>query len=265
MNNLISNQLKKIKSENRLGLMTHVVAGYPSLSTSLEIIQTMCNLNVDFIEIQIPFSDPMADGPTIMNANQTALDQNVNLQDSFDLMESAVNTTDVPMLFMSYSNILFKNGIEAFCKKAKSVGASGLIIPDIPLEMPEYQKIKEICNKLDLTFMTVLSPNNSESRLNQMAGHVDELVYLPGRKGITGINANLQDSLKSEIQLANTILNCAVAVGFGIRTTTDITLLKKANADVAVIGSALIDNIDKSDIQNSVKRFLKPIIDTLPY
>ena len=131
--------------------------------------------------------------------------------------------------------------------------------------MPEYAIICDACSQNNLTLINVLSPHNKKERLMRMSQSAGELVYLPGRKGITGLDASLQDALENEITKVNDYLNAAVAVGFGIRNSADIATLKDARADVAVIGSALLKSIDPNNIEQSIESFLKPIISSLPH
>src|SRR5258708_6284881 len=126
--NLIDQKLQEIKRNKKIGLMTHVVVGYPSLEETVSIVKTMADAGVDFVELQIPFSDPLADGPTIMRACEESLENGTKVKDAFSIMKQLSAEVSVPFLFMSYYNIVFRYGVDRFCRDAKTAGASGLIV-----------------------------------------------------------------------------------------------------------------------------------------
>src|SRR5258708_193254 len=132
--NLIDQKLQEIKRNKKIGLMTHVVVGYPSLEETVSIVKTMADAGVDFIELQIPFSDPLADGPTIMQACEKALENGTRVKDAFAVMRQLSREVGIRLLFMTYYNIVFRYGVEKFCKDAKDAGAAGLIVPDMPID-----------------------------------------------------------------------------------------------------------------------------------
>ncbi len=160
----IEKQLQKIKQENRLGIMTHLVVGYPNLEENKKFILLMANLGIDFIELQIPFSDPMADGPTIMKANQRALDNKTKVKDAFIIMKEMSAKIDIPLLFMGYFNTMLNYGIKKFCYDAKRAGCSGLIIPDIPLEEEQEEHFIKYVKKYHLNNIRILSPASTIDR-----------------------------------------------------------------------------------------------------
>jgi tryptophan synthase alpha subunit len=145
--NKIDQRLEILKQQKRLGLMTHVVVGYPSLESTEKIVHLMAEEKVDFIELQIPFSDPLADGPTIMRACEQSLERGTKVKDAFLLAKKMSLSVDTPLLFMAYYNTVFKYGVEKFCQDAKGAGISGLIVPDMPLEEEEGEKFGQTCLK----------------------------------------------------------------------------------------------------------------------
>lgn len=146
--NKIDQQLSEIKKEKRMGLMTHVVVGYPNLEETVSIVKTMATAGVDFVELQIPFSDPLADGPTIMRACEAALANGTKVKDAFAIMKELSQQVSIPLLFMSYYNIVFRYGVEKFCRDAKKAGASGLIVPDMPIDEESYEHFYRSAQKI---------------------------------------------------------------------------------------------------------------------
>lgn len=258
----VEKQLQKIKKEKRLGIMTHIVVGYPSLEENKKLILLMARLGVDFIELQIPFSDPMADGPTIMAANQEALDRKTKVRDAFKLMKEMSAKVNIPLLFMGYFNVVLNYGTEKFCKDAARAGCSGLIFPDIPLEEePEEHFIKHM-KKHQLTIIRVLSPASTAERVRKNAQVAQGFIYFVGRKGITGVKSHLDTVLITNLKRIKKDIKLPVAVGFGISRVEHIKALF-GKAEIAVIGSAILEKYTMKQSGkplNEVKKFLRLLI-----
>ncbi len=245
--NKINLQLEKIRRENRVGIMAHIVCGYPNLSESEKFIQTMADCGVDFIELQIPFSDPVADGPTIMQANQTALDNGIRVKDCFGLMKKMSEKVDIPLIFMGYFNTVFNYGVEKFCKDARKAGCSGLIFPDIPLEEENSEYFIKYAKENDLILIRVLSPASTTERMKKNAKIAEGFLYFVGRKGITGQKNSLDKNLSANLKKIRKYFKIPIAIGFGISEKKHIQTLK-GDAEIAVIGSAVLN------AYNSAKR-----------
>lgn len=225
--------------------MTHIVAGYPTLKRSEEIAVRMANCEVDFIEIQIPFSDPVADGRTIMRANQKALENGVKVEDCFALMRR-LSTSGPKFLFMSYFNILHHYGVEKFCKKAKECGCYGLIIPDMPIDEERYDHYLASCKKFGLMPILVVSPLTSADRLRNLAKYAKGFVYCVSRFGTTGQTTNLNPHLASYLKKVRKYIKLPLAVGFGISKREHMEAVWK-HAEIAVVGSKIIEMVDKGE------------------
>lgn len=251
--NLIDRQLEKIKKENRIGLMTHVVIGYPSIEATLEMVRVMAKRGADFVELQIPFSDPLADGPTIMKASEESLNNGTKVRDAFTLMRKLSSEVVIPLLFMGYYNTVFKYGVEKFCRDAKLAGASGLIVPDIPLEEEKEEHFLKYSKKHNLYAIRVISPASTKERLERNAEVAEGFVYCMARQGITGAKKDLDRDLVTYLKKAGEAFDVPLAVGFGISKKEHIRALK-GHADVAIVGSAIIDAIGSSKKSEMVKR-----------
>src|SRR3989338_7466936 len=167
--NKIDQKLAQLAKEKRLGLMTHVIVGYPSIPQTLEIVQEMERAGVDFVELQIPFSDPLADGPTIMKACEVALARGTKVSDAFVVMKKLSQEVVIPLLFMAYYNTVFNYGVEKFCRDAKEAGCQGLIVPDVPIEEEENEHFIAMCKKYHLFNIRVVSPSSTDERLTKNA------------------------------------------------------------------------------------------------
>lgn len=252
--NLINKQLEKIKKGNRLGLMTHLVIGYPSLEITESLVKTMEN-GADFIELQIPFSDPIADGPTIMKACEKSLENGTKVKDAFIIMKTLSSQVSIPLLFMAYYNTVFKFGTEKFCEAAKAAGASGLIVPDIPIDEEPYEHFIASCRKFNLHNIQVVSPASTEDRLKKNAKVASGFVYCTAHQGITGVKNQLDPEIISYLNKVRTFFSIPIAVGFGISKRKHLEQLAPF-ADIAVVGSTIIEVINKSDSNNLEKNII---------
>lgn len=245
-------------------IMTHIVAGFPNLKKSGEVALIMANSAVDFIEIQIPFSDPVADGPTIMAANQKALDSGTKVEDCFDLMADLYrkfkkNSVAPKLLFMSYLNILHHYGIGKFCKKAHECGCYGLIVPDMPIDEEKWEKYLKNCSKYGLKAIQVISPLTPVDRLKKIAKVANGFVYCVSRYGTTGQTKSLNSDLHNYLKKVKKYIKLPLAVGFGISEREHVEQVWEG-AEIAVIGSKIISLIgsNKNYLQK-IKEFLKHI------
>ncbi|MFA6393841.1 MAG: tryptophan synthase subunit alpha [Patescibacteria group bacterium] len=260
--NKINSQLNKIKQQNRLGIMTHIVIGYPNLKESLSLAKLMAGLGVDFIELQLPFSDPMADGPTIMAANKAALDNGTRVRDCFKAMKELSEQVNIPLIFMGYFNTVHSYGAEKFCCDAQKAGASGLIFPDIPLDEEKEEGYIAAAKKNNLIPIRLLSPASTPERMKKNSKVADGFLYYVGRKGTTGVKAELDSKLNIHLKELKKYFKIPIAVGFGISKPEHIKSLK-GKAAIAVIGSACLNAYDKApkgEGLKAVENFLAPLI-----
>ncbi len=253
--NKIDLQVKKL-DKNKPAIMTHVVAGYPNKQTTIELVKMMENYGVDFVEIQIPFSDPMADGPTIMKANQAVLDNGFNLLDVFEMTKEITSSVNIPILFMTYINVPFVYGLEKFCKKASEIGVSGLIVPDIPYD-EKGENFLEIVKKYNLKAVQVVSPSVKEERLKHIGKMADGLIYTTLKVGLTGAQKEIDQSGTNFIDVIKKYTDIPVAAGFGISSKNHVDIVA-SKADIAVIGSHVINLLNNGGL-NSVEEFLKSL------
>lgn len=245
-------------------IMTHIVAGFPTLKKSEEIAILMADCGVDFIEIQIPFSDPVADGPTIMAANQIALENGTKVEDCFKLMAGLSKRAkgilvSPKFLVMSYFNILHHYGIEKFCKKAALAGCYGLIVPDMPLDEEAAEKYLYYCKKYHLKAIQIISPLTPPDRLKKIAKVARGFVYCVSRYGTTGQSKSLNSNLHNYLTSVKKYIKLPLAVGFGISKKEHLEQVWK-EAEIAVIGSKIINLIENNkNYLQKINEFFKQI------
>ncbi|MFW6159732.1 MAG: tryptophan synthase subunit alpha [Acidobacteriota bacterium] len=251
MDNPIDRVFSEIKG---LKLMTHIVAGYPDLESSFEIALAMAEAGVDLIEIQIPFSDPLADGPTIMEANRIALENGITPSQCFKLAERLNKKINIPLLFMTYANIPFRMGLEKFVRRSRSCGLSGLIIPDLTFD-ERVEGYFEHARSIGIYPINVISPDIGEKRLEEILEISKGFIYLTLRVGITGEVNKIREEGVSFIKKVRGKSKLPVASGFGISSASQVRQLEGL-AEAAVVGSHIIKLYNKSGI-TGVKKFIK--------
>ena len=219
--------------------------GYPDLATTRQLVNMMAAGGVDFVELQIPFSDPIGDGPVIREANARALQAGIRVSDAFRLAHQLVHEDKVviPLLFMTYFNIPFVYGIEKFCADAANVGVSGLIIPDYNLDMEAHERFDSVCRKNNLILQRFASFDSDPERLKKHAKEAEGFIYCFSTRGVTGTRNQLDSHLVEQLTRFRTIFSQPLAVGFGISTGEQIKALK-GYVDIVVVGSALVGLFD---------------------
>lgn len=264
--NKIDEQLEKIKAEKRIGLMTHVVVGYPSLEETISLVKLMEKSGVDLVELQIPFSDPLADGPTIMKACEASLKNGTKVKDAFRISTELSKQVSIPLLFMAYYNTAFRYGTKKFCIDAKKAGISGLIVPDMPIEEEDQEHFMKYCIDAGLHHVRVISPSSTDERLAKNSKVANGFVYFTARQGITGAKNSLDPKLISNLKKVRKVFKVPIAVGFGISKKEHIQAIKPY-ADIAIVGSAIIDIINSAPIKSGtgkdyperIENFLKEL------
>ena len=222
--------------------MTHLVLGYPSFEVNREVIRQMVENGVDLIEMQIPFSEPVADGPMILKANQESIAGGIKVEQCLQFAGEITAEFHIPFLFMTYYNILYKYGIEQFIEHAYNIGIKGFIIPDLPPE--EGQDYLEQVKKRDLAPIQIFAPTSTRERMQLLAQNGAGFVYCVARRGVTGQKTDFDKDFGQYISRCRSATNLPLAVGFGIRSKQDVDFLT-GKADIAVIGTETIRLVDE--------------------
>jgi tryptophan synthase alpha chain len=242
---MIESYIRTRREQKEILLMTHIVIGYPSLEASYCIVREMVEAGVDLMELQIPFSEPMADGPVILRANQEALAGGVTVGDCIEFARRVAAEFPIPFLFMTYYNILFKYGVDAFAARMAAIGVKGAIVPDLPPE--EGGEYLAAMKRSGLAPIFIFAPNSSEERMGMIAGHGDGFIYCVARKGVTGQKTDFSADLHDNLARCRRATSLPLAVGFGVKDREDVAFLK-GKADIAVIGSQTIRVVDEQGV-----------------
>jgi len=227
--------------ENEKAFIGFLTAGDPSKEKTIEFILAMDRAGADLIEIGIPFSDPIAEGPVIQNANIRALSKGINTDDIFDLVKEVRKESNVPLVFLTYINPVFYYGYEKFFKKCKNVGIDGIVIPDLPYE--EKGEIADIAKNYDVDIISLIAPT-SKDRIRMIAKDSTGFIYLVSSMGVTGVRSEIKTDLKEIISEIRSVTDVPVAVGFGINTSEQAEKISKI-ADGVIVGSAIVKLIDE--------------------
>ncbi|NOR25090.1 MAG: tryptophan synthase subunit alpha [Desulforhopalus sp.] len=239
---LLEKTLRARQEKDKILLMTHIVLGYPSFNTNRQVISQMVDNGVDCIEMQIPFSEPMADGPVILKANQDSLALGTTVADCMAFGAEMSQKHDIPFLFMTYYNIIFKYGEERFFKDCQSAGIQGLIIPDLPPEMGE--EFFRLATRYQIAPILIFTPTSTDARMAELNKSASGFIYCVARRGVTGKKSEFDDDFGSYLSRCRTATSLPLAVGFGIRNKDDIAAIT-GKADIAVIGSETIRLVDE--------------------
>jgi len=240
-NSIISACFSKIKKEERIALMPFIMAGDPDLDTSAQIILNLQDKGADIIELGIPYSDPLADGPTIQLAAARALSADTSPSDVLEMLSNIRGQLNIPIILFTYSNPLLNFGMEDFCDRAFKAGAAGLVVPDLPLE--ESEKLSSIASEKGLDLILLIAPTTPIERMKLIAQKSNGFIYLVSVTGVTGERTKLQNNLQLLITQIKKFTDKPVAVGFGISDTKHITQVRRWGADGAIVGSALVKTI----------------------
>ncbi|MBT3345068.1 MAG: tryptophan synthase subunit alpha [Gemmatimonadetes bacterium] len=225
--------------ERRLLLMTHVIVGYPSLEANRKMLALMGEADVDLVELQMPFSEPVADGPTFVRANQEALANGLRLDDYFDFFEEAGQLCSCPRLMMGYYNTVYRLGHEQFCQRLAQAGGAGFILPDLPIE--EFGDLFDLSQRQALDPIMLMTPTNTEQRLQQIGDHARGFVYTVARKGVTGSRTKMEEGgVFDLLKRCRAATSLPLALGFGLSTGDDLRLLYDSQAKIGIVGSALL-------------------------
>ncbi len=219
--------------------MTHAVVGYPSLEANWTMLERTAEAGVDLVELQLPFSEPIADGPSFIRANQGALDQSVGWKEYFELVARATESFPFRVLFMGYYNSVYRMGAETFCARLREAGASGFIVADLPPE--EARDLNEEARGAGLDPVLLMTPTNSDERLRAIAALASGFVYCVARKGVTGRRTDVGSDVRAFLARCRSATDLPLALGFGIKTPGDIAAVADAGADIAIVGTACLE------------------------
>lgn len=245
------NQLFHTKPQNILSI--YFTAGFPKLDDTVQIIRSLEANGIDLIEIGIPFSDPMADGPTIQDSSTVALKNGMTLRLLFDQLKDIRKDVTIPLILMGYLNPIMQYGFESFCEKCKEIGIDGAIIPDLPFK--DYiEKYKPIADKYGIKIIMLITPDTSEERIRLIDSYTDSFIYMVSSTSTTGAQSSFDDQKQAYFRKINAMsLKNPRLIGFGISNKSTLDSAQ-ANANGAIIGSKFVNLLKESrGIEEAVK------------
>ena len=241
----IGESMAGLRAEGRLGLIAYLTVGYPDVESTLRLLPALAAGGADMVELGVPFSDPLADGATIQRASHHALGQGVTVAVCLDVVRRLRQEgLAIPLLLMGYYNPILAYGIEEFARDASDAGVDGLIVVDLPPE--EATAVQTACAGRGLDLVYLLAPTSSDERIALVAAQASGFVYCVSLAGVTGARRDLSPRLAEFLARVRRHTSLPLAVGFGISRAEHVQAVARLGADAAVIGSAIIDLIDRA-------------------
>lgn len=250
--NRIDEKFKELREKGEKALIAYFTAGLPSVKENIEIIRKAEQSGVDIVEIGIPFSDPIADGPIIQYASHISLERGTNTDTIFEICNELKKSVNIPYLLMTYYNPVYRYGIEKFSKRCRDTGVSGVIIPDLPFE--EGKEVREVLKNGDVYLINFLTPFTPDSRAKKIIKKSEGFIYFITSAGVTGPREKFPKKMWEKLAVIRKISDIPIAVGFGISSTSQIKSLKES-VDGVIIGSFFVKNV----IDGKIKKLWKDI------
>ncbi|HEV2799120.1 MAG TPA: tryptophan synthase subunit alpha [Pyrinomonadaceae bacterium] len=257
----IAETFARLRGEDRRAFIPFITAGDPDLETTRALLPELARAGASLIELGVPFSDPMADGPVIQRASERALRNRVSVADVLALIADARRETDVPVVLFSYYNPLLQFGAERLCEEAQRAGVDGMLVTDLAPEEADEFAATLARHELDLIFL--VAPTSTDARLRRIAERASGFIYAVSRAGVTGVQKESSATAEQLVARVRAVTNLPVAVGFGISTREQVSDVWRY-ADGAVVGSAIVAEIEKQagklDTVAHVGRFARSLL-----
>jgi tryptophan synthase alpha chain len=247
---------ERLRAKSRLGLSMFVTTGYPDLDDTPAIVQALVSAATDFIELGIPFSDPLAEGRTIQASSQRALQNGVTVNFCLETARKCRERVEVPIIFMGYINPILAYGLDRFCADSASAGVDGLIVPDLSME--EAETIHAACRQAGLDLILFIAPTSTEERMRTVARLATGFIYCISVTGVTGSRESLAEEVDGMLGRIRALTDTPLALGFGISRPQHLERLQ-GKVDAAIVGSALIEHITEEDPAASAAAFVRQL------
>ena len=263
MKSRIGRKFEDLKRCNEKALIPYITCGDPDMQTTIRLVLGLEKVGVAIVELGIPYSDPLADGPVIQRASQRALRNHINIDNIFDMISKLREQSEIPLIFLVYYNSVFRYGIDRFLENCVKNGIDGLVIPDLPLE--ERQCLYEQMNAYPLDLIPMVAPT-SEERIKEIVQMGSGFVYCISSKGVTGARSSFEDNLISFMEKVKKYSTIPTVIGFGISSEEAVKKLKGIS-DGLIVGSSIIEKIEagipKGEIEKNVFEFTKQLQEAL--
>ena len=247
----VARRFQDLKHSSQCALIPFITAGDPDLATTAKAIEVLAQGGADLIELGIPYSDPLADGPTIQAAATRALQKGVELEDVLTVVKQVIDKIDVPIVLFTYYNPIHYRGIESFLKQIKEAGVSGLVVHDLPLE--EAEVLLEPASKIGIEVTLLVAPTSSPERIKAIAAKSQGFIYLVSVTGVTGARSQIATGIKELVADLHNTTDKPIGVGFGISSPEQARLVKEWGADAVIVGSAIVQRLAQDDSEAGLK------------
>ncbi|MFC1643675.1 tryptophan synthase subunit alpha [Chlamydiota bacterium] len=259
--NRIDAKFKQLKEEKKKGFIAYITGGDPDIKTTVGLVESFAKQNVDLVEIGVPFSDPMADGPVNQRAAERALAGGITLKKILTAVENIRKKTQIPIVLFTYFNPVFQYGIEKFSRDAVSSGVDGILVVDLPPE--EARPYQSVFKKYGLKTIYLVAPTSGKERIKMICNLAEGFVYAVSRTGVTGTRKEVPKEIKNLIENIRKYTVLPIAVGFGVSNRMQVETIQKT-ADAVVVGSAIVNkiaqNMNKPDLLKKVVDFVSKLI-----
>jgi tryptophan synthase alpha chain len=237
----VSDRLKSLHDRSQCALIPFITAGDPDLKTTAQALRVLDQSGADIIELGVPYSDPLADGPTIQAAATRALQRGVRLDDVLDMVKDVTPDLNAPIVLFAYYNPILNRGIESFLKQIADVGVKGLVVPDLPLE--EAESLLKPAAEIGIEVVLLVAPTSPQQRIEAIARQSQGFIYLVSVTGVTGMRDQIESRVQDILQQIRTLTDKPIGVGFGISQLEQAQQVKAWGADAVIVGSAFVKRL----------------------
>lgn len=237
----VSERFAQLKSQSQCALIPFITAGDPDLATTAEALRVLDRAGADLIELGVPYSDPLADGPTIQAAATRALRRGVKLGDVLEIVQTVAPELQAPIILFTYYNPIYHRGIERFCEQIATAGVKGLVIPDLPLE--EAERVLQAAQQVGVEVTLLVAPTSPLERIHAIAAQSQGFIYLVSVTGVTGARTQVADRVQELIPQLRAATQKPIGVGFGVSAPEHAQKLRQWGADAVIVGSAIVKRL----------------------
>lgn len=246
----VSQRFAQLKEKSECALIPFITAGDPDLETTVKAIKILAEKGADLIELGVPYSDPLADGPVIQAAATRALKKGVKLENVLEIVKNIQGEINIPIILFTYYNPIFYRGAENFLSAIAQVGVKGLVVPDLPLE--EAESFLKIAQEKGIEVTLLVAPTSPIERIKEIASHSQGFIYLVSVTGVTGMRTEIETRVKDLISQLKTVTDKPIGVGFGISEPSQALQMKAWGADAVIVGSAFVKKLNQEDSQQGL-------------
>ena len=247
----VAARFQDLKQNSECALIPFITAGDPDLETTAKALEVLAKNGADAIELGVPYSDPLADGPTIQAAATRALQKNVRLEDVLEIVKRVAPKIEVPIILFTYYNPIYYRGVESFLQQVKDAGVSGLVVPDLPLE--EADVLLKPAKEIGVEVTLLVAPTSSQERINAIAQQSQGFIYLVSVTGVTGVRSQMALEVKDLLGDLRNSTDKPIGVGFGISSPEQAKQVKDWGADAVIVGSAIVKRLAEGTAESGLK------------